>query len=117
MRKGNIFRRRRSRQRAYHEGSLRWRAAALLTDALGYPVYAENIRCAEGYYKREDVYRWEANTRQFFPGSKGDGVPHVYGCWLTLTVFVRFGEKYGVIVDKSDGEIWAKDAKDKKHEE
>lgn len=84
----------------FSEGGLRWRAADLLTDALGYRVYAENIRTVEGYYRSEDVYRWEAHTRQYSPESEG-GVPHIYGCWLTLTVFVRYGEKYGVAIDKS----------------
>lgn len=78
---------------------LRDRAAGLLTTALGYDVDPDEISPALGGCRSEDVYRWEV-----FTYNERD-MPRIFGCWQTLTEFVRLGIKYGITVDHKDREV------------
>lgn len=74
---------------------LREQAAKLLTDALGREVWAEDIECATGFWKQQDVYRWEV----CLPADGPHLAEHV-GCWETLREFVAVGRKNGVGVKR-----------------
>ena len=60
-----------------------------------------------GYWRTQDVYRWEVWGR--WPGQPSD---QHYGCWQTLTDFVRLAKKHGIghseyQMGLSDNEIFA----------
>jgi hypothetical protein len=67
---------------------MRERVAELLREHLGWRVYARDVYPVTGFWKRVDVYRWEVHT----PDGK-------FGCWETMTEFVKLAAKFGVRVD------------------
>lgn len=93
------MKKRRKSYECCYVGSLRWKAAVLLTEAIGYPVYPENIKTVEGYYRSQDVYRFEVFTHN-------GNMPEIFGCWETLTYFVKHGKKDGVEVERKRNGEW-----------
>lgn len=86
-----------------HVGRTRIRAAKILSDALGWEVFPEEIKPATGSWRtdwRLDVYRWELFTYQ----NRNPKLPFIAGCWDTLTKFVKVASKVGCHV--SMDEIW-----------
>lgn len=82
-----------------HVGRLRVRAAAILSEHLGWNVQPEDIRPATGAWRTNaqfDVYRWEVFTRT------STGLNVVAGCWYSLTEFVRDASGIGCHVTKDD---------------
>ena len=73
-------------------------ALRLLQEA-GFEAESE-INVTTGYWRSQDVYRWDV-------AGKIGGIPHSYGCWQTLTEFVRLAKKFGVGFDTKYGEVWA----------
>lgn len=75
---------------------LREQAAQFIT-AAGLQVRPQDIQPVTGFWKQQDCYRWELSSRMY------DG----WGCWLTLTEFVRECKKYGSArLDRKECEIW-----------
>lgn len=69
---------------------LRERAARILAKAFDCEVDPNNIFCVTGFWKYQDVHRWDVRFTQ------KDGVSAVLGCWESLTEFVR-NAKNGLI--------------------
>jgi hypothetical protein len=72
--------------------------AIILNDA-GFKLTANDIRVAKGYWthKTQDVYCWECYDFQ-------NNV--AYGCWQTLTEFVKNSKNGTLEIDEKSGEIW-----------
>jgi hypothetical protein len=95
----------RYRRRLGMPGRLRFAAAELLTEEIGEYVDPTSIDPVRGFYLKEDVYRWEVYP---FP-VPGTPFQLIYGCWQTLTEFVKLGKKNGIAIDHKQQEIFAKE--------
>ncbi len=85
---------------------LRERAAEILSAAFpDWDIAAEDIIPVSGFWKRVDVYRWQASFYRKSRYTNGDRIPMSIGCWDSLTEFVKLASKNGVTFD--DDEIWA----------
>ncbi len=65
------------------------RVAELLREHLGWRISASDIVPVSGFWKRVDVYRWEV-----YHPTLGK-----FGCWQTMTQFVKDATKYGCYLD------------------
>ena len=67
----------------YQVSDLRIKAAEILSEALGMDVDPNRVEPVTGYYKSQDVYRWEMYTDPHAGRSLS------LGCWDKLKSFVR----------------------------
>lgn len=89
-----------------HPSKLKERCAEILSNAFpDWDIAAEDIHPVSGFWKRVDVYRWEAYFHLKKRYTNGDRVPMSIGCWVSLTEFVKLATKNGFIFE--DGEVWA----------
>jgi hypothetical protein len=100
---GNHPTMRRYQRRSNWVGRTRRQAANLLTDHFGVSVDTGDFLLVYGYWRKADVYRWEVGVRS--KGHEDSGT--WYGCWQTMTEFVRLAKKYGISVNEKDTEIEA----------
>lgn len=84
-------------------GRLRKKVAELLSHECGHAIEPENVVPVTGFWKSEDVYRWEVCQ----PVSENRVV--MLGCWTSMADFVRdarngitFSDLYGNCVDPKD---------------
>lgn len=68
---------------------MRERIAEILNQNLGWRITARNIYPVTGFWKRQDVYRWEV----YGPGGSK------FGCWLTMREFIKQANKHGCFLD------------------
>ncbi len=98
------MRKRKAKRGPNPDSYIRRRAAVILSKTLGWEVYSDEISPTQGFYRSNplaDIYRWELFTRDT------NGLAQVYGCWETLTEFVREAPKHGFYV--LDGVIYLGD--------
>lgn len=89
-------------RRKSHVGRLRREAAELLSEHFSASIDAEDIEPARGFWRMADVYRfefcvWKPGLQRF----------SYYGCWQSLTEFVRDAKRFGI--DHDDTDVWAKE--------
>lgn len=95
-----------------HPSKLRERCAEILSTTFPeWDIVAEDIHPVTGFWKRVDVYRWEAYFYLKKRYTNGERMGINIGCWWNLTEFVRLASKYGVVHD--DGEVWPNYPKEK----
>ena len=73
----------------------------------GWTLYPDDIWPAVGFYRKHmaDVYRWQFQALP--PGSPYKD-KRGFGCWQTMTEFVKLAKKYGFYyMDSEDQEIGA----------
>lgn len=86
--------------------SLRERAAEILSTTFpDWDITAEDIYPVTGFWKRVDVYRWEAYFHLKKVYSNGNRIPMSIGCWENLTEFVKLASKYGCEFDSKCTEV------------
>jgi len=91
------MKRRRRRHRPNYDppGAMRHAVAELLTEFFGVFIDASEIKPVTGMWKRIDVYRWEVQVRESGYPSKRH-----YGCWETMTEFVKDAKRNGIATVK-----------------
>ena len=67
-----------------------------ILESIGHSVYPNRIHPVSGYWKKQDVYRWEA-----FTTPSGDVISKAINSWDTITDCL----KYGFEIDFEDGEF------------
>lgn len=85
-------------------GRTRREAAKLLTTFFSVPVLPEHVQPVTGFWKKEDVYRWELLV---YGLTQFADQPKCYGCWESLTSFVRDAKKNGIELQYKGREIGA----------
>lgn len=66
-------------------------------------VTADDVRPVTGYWKSQDVYRWEVHPRL---KATGETIRY-YGCWETMMEFVKDARKNGCYIRNGLYEIEA----------
>lgn len=84
--------------------SIREQVAAIINrDFPHWEVSAADVVPVTGYWKSQDVYRWEVH-----PTAKATGERVRYhGCWETMKEFIRHARKNGCYVSEKHYEIQA----------
>lgn len=63
-----------------------------------------NLYPTTGAWRKKmfDVYLWEVHMKK-----EGDWLAHSYGCWESITSFLKNAKKYGFIISSDGSELWA----------